>query len=185
LSHGVTHRELSWQNCSEGGFAIDFGVVKLSGKLSEQDRQCAGNSTRKIVTRVAVILANDAMKTSADFSGEILVESLASLHAFFQEARAIMKSFPVGKLKEKQQAHLGTLIHDLLADVLRPFLEKWQADLRSWWDSQNKATNWFDLQKKYPRYRELLEDWTHLRRLMRTLEHKLRDEYKLHCVDND
>lgn len=169
---------------SEGGFAIDFGVVKLSGKLSEQDRQCAWELYTEIVTRVAVS-GKRRDETSADFSGEVLVESLASLYAFFQEARAIMKCFPVGKLKEKQQSHLGTLIHDLLADVLRPFLEKWQADLRSWWDSQDKATNWFDLQKRYPRYEELLIDWTHLRRLMRKLEHKLRDEYKLHCVDHD
>lgn len=170
---------------SEGGFTLDFGVVKLTGKLSEQDRQCAWQLYAEIVTRVAVSgKRRDA--TSADFSGEVLVESLASLHAFFQEARTIMKSFPVGKLKEKQQSHLGTLIHDLLADVLRPFLEKWQADLRSWWEAQNRpAESWFDIQKNYPRYDELLKDWTHLRRLMRKLEHKLRDEYKLHCVDRE
>jgi hypothetical protein len=169
---------------SEGGFTLNFGILKLSGKLSEQDRQCAWQLYTEIVTRVAVSgKRRDA--TSADFTGEVLVESLASLHAFFQEAREIMKSFPVGKLKEKQQSHLGTLIHDLLADVLRPFLEKWQAHLRSWWDSQDKAEDWFELQKKYPRYDELLKDWTYLRKLMRKLEHKLRDEYKLHCADHE
>jgi len=109
---------------SEGTFSINFGVVKLGGKLSEQDRQCAWQLYTEIVTRVAVS-GKRRDETSSDFSGEIIVESLTSLHSFFQEARHIMKNFPVGKLKEKNQSHLGILIHDLLTDVLRPFLEKW------------------------------------------------------------
>lgn len=169
---------------TEGSLTFDFGIVKLTGKLSEQDRQCAWQLYTEIVTRVAVS-GKRHDETSADFNGEVLVESLSSLHSFFQEARAIMKDFPVGKLEEKQQCHLGTLIHNLLADVLRPFLEKWQADLRSWWESQDKSGSWFEVQKKYPRHEELLRDWIQLRKVMRRLEHKLRDAYKLHCVDRD
>lgn len=168
---------------TEGDFTINFGVVKLRGKLSEQDRQCAWQLYTEIVTRVAVS-GKRRDETSSDFSGEVIAESLASLHAFFQEARQIMKQFPVGKLKEKNQNHLGILIHDLLADVLRPFLEKWQADYRAWWEQQNRSgQSWFDIQKKFPRYEELLKDWTHLRKLMRKLEHKIRDEYKLQKID--
>ena len=95
-----------------------------------------------------------------------------------------MKDFPVGKLKEKNQSHLGVLIHDLLADVLRHFLEKWQADFRAWWEQQDRSKrSWFELQKEYPKYKELLDDWTHLRKLMRKLERRLRDEYKLQRLD--
>ncbi len=166
----------------EGNFTIDFGVVKLGGKLSEQDRQCAWQLYTEIVTRVAVS-GKRRDETSSDFSGEIIAESLASLHSFFQEARQIMKEFPVGKLKEKNQDHLGMLIHDLLADVLRPFLERWQADYRAWWEQQDRTGHsWFDIQKTYPKYSELLEDWTHLRKLMRKIEHQIRDEYKLQRV---
>lgn len=167
----------------EGAFTIDFGVVKLSGKLSEQDRQCAWELYTEIVTRVAVC-GKRRDETSADFTGEIVAESLASLYSFFKEARQIMKAFPVGKLKEKNQNHLGILIHDLLADVLRPFLEKWQADYRAWWECQDKSSlSWFEVQNRYPRHGELLDDWTHLRRLMRKLEHRIRDEYKLQRID--
>jgi hypothetical protein len=168
---------------SEGSFTIDFGVVKLGGKLSEQDRQCAWQLYAEIVTRVAVC-GKRRDETCSDFSGEVFAESLSSLHAFFQEARQIMKAFPVGKLKEKNQCHLGILIHDLLADVLRPFLEKWQADFRAWSEQQDRGKqSWFELQRKYPRYGELLADWTDLRKLMRKLEDKLRDEYKLQKID--
>ena len=164
---------------TEGNFTIDFGVVKLSGKLSEQDRQCAWQLYTEIVTRVAVS-GKRRDETSADFSGEVIAESLSSLHSFFQEARQIMKSFPVGKLKEKNQNHLGILIHDLLADVLRPFLETWQADYRAWWEQQDRSkASWFEVQKSYPKYEELLKEWIDLRKLMRKIEHQIRDEYKL------
>jgi hypothetical protein len=106
----------------EGDFSINFGVVKIGGKLSEIDRQCAWQLYTEIITRVAVP-GKRRDESVSDFSGEIFVESLSSLHAFFQETRQIMKQFPVGKLKEKNQSHLGILVHDLLADVLRPFLE--------------------------------------------------------------
>ena len=89
----------------------------------------------------------------------------------------------VGKLKEKNQNHLGLLIHDLLADVLRPFLERWQADFRAWWEQQDRSSqSWFDVQKQYPRLDALLAEWSHLRKLMRQLEHQIRNEYKLQRV---
>lgn len=168
---------------TEGGLTINFGVVKLSGKLSEKDRQCAWQLYTEIVTRVAVS-GKRHDETSSDFSGEVIAESLSSLHAFFQEARNIMKNFPVGRIKEKNQNHLGILIHDLLADVLRPFLEKWQADFRAWWEHQNHVgISWFETQKKYPHYDELMADWTHLRKLMRKIENRIRDQYKLQRID--
>ena len=75
-----------------------------------------------------------------------------------------MKEFPVGKLNEQNQSHLGILIHDLLADVLRPFLETWQADFRAWWEQQNHSSqSWFEVQEKYPRLKELLSEWAHLK----------------------
>ena len=39
---------------AEGNFSLNFGVVKLGGKLSEKDRQCAWQLYTEIVTRVAV-----------------------------------------------------------------------------------------------------------------------------------
>lgn len=168
---------------SEGNFSINFGVVKLGGKLSEQDRQCAWQLYTEIITRVSVS-GKRRDETCGDFSGEVIAESFASLHTFFREARQIMKDFPVGKLKEKNQSHLGILVHDLLADVLRPFLEKWQADFRAWWRQQDLSNrSWFQIQEQYPKYEELVQDWTDLRKLMREVEHKLRDEYKLQKIN--
>jgi len=168
---------------TEGSISLNFGVVKLSGKLSEYDRQCAWKLYTEIVTRVSVT-GKRRDESATDYSGEIISESLSSLHTFFQEARSIMKEFPVGKIKENKQEHLGKLIHDLLADVLRPFLEKWQGEYRSWWNQQDiNSGSWFDIQKNFNKYNELLADWTCLRKVMRKLEEQLRKEYKLQKIN--
>jgi hypothetical protein len=59
--------------------------------------------------------------TCEDFSGELYAESLDSLYNFFKECRGIMRKFPVGKLKESRQEHLGAPINRILNDVFRPF----------------------------------------------------------------
>ena len=64
---------------------------------------------------------------------ELHAESLDSLYNFFKECRGIMRKFPVGKLKEYKQKHLGVLINRILNDVFRPFLEKWSGPFRAWW----------------------------------------------------
>jgi hypothetical protein len=167
---------------TEGKLTFDFGLVKLSGKLSEQDRQCAWQLYTEMVTRVAVT-GKRRDETGSDFTGEVMAESLESLHSFFLEARQIMKSFPVGKIAEYNQKHLGIFIHDLLTDVLRPFLEKWRADYRVWWEQQKDShDSLFEIQKRYPRYAELLAEWTQLRLQMRFLEARICGAYKLKTV---
>src|SRR2546430_15978194 len=115
-----------------GTFTLHLGLFQLEAELSEEDRQCAWELYTEIVTRVAVVgKLHDA--TATDFSGELLIESLDSLHAFFTELRAIMRRFPIGRLSRDRTFHLGVLINDLVVNTLRPFLERWQADFRHWW----------------------------------------------------
>ena len=60
------------------------------------------------MTRLAVV-GKRRDSTCEDFSGELYAESLDSLYNFFREFRGIMRKFPVGKLKEFKQEHLGVL----------------------------------------------------------------------------
>lgn len=161
----------------KGSFELDLGFVKLGGELSEQDRQCAWELYTEMSTRVAVTgKVHDPECT--DFSGEVLVESLTSLYTFFGEARKIMRSFPVGKVTEKD--HLGPFIGRMFQHVLRPFLEKWQADFRYWWEhTSNSKLPPFERQKEYPKYDEFLDDWTSIRWLMRNSMEELGKAYKL------
>lgn len=162
----------------EGSFELDFKLVKLGAKLAEEDRQCAWELYTEMVTRVAVV-GKTSDPNCADFEGEVLTESLDSLYRFFQEARGIMRRFPVGRIG-KRKNHLGIVIHEMMRDVLRPFLEKWQADFRHWCVSDGPSTLApIKRQKRYPKYKPFLADWQNLRLLMRAVQREIVKTYEL------
>lgn len=164
---------------TKGKFTLNLGIVKLGGDLTDEDRQCAWELYTEIATRVAVSGKRDDAECK-NFEGELLIESLSSLYNFFQECRMIMRKFPVGRIQDENQKHLGCVIHDLLAKVLRPFLEQWQVVLRTWWESEeNKELSPFDRQKNFPECEALLKDWSDVRQIVRELEQTLVKEYKL------
>lgn len=162
----------------EGSFELDLKLVKLGAKLAEDDRQCAWELYTEMVTRVAVV-GKTSDDTCSNFDGEILSESLDSLYQFFQDSRGIMRRFPVGKIGAKKD-HLGILIHRMMRNVLRPFLEKWHGDYRHWWGHQaDQKLTPLQRQSKYPRLAEFLADWRSVRVLMRSIEHELVKTFKL------
>ena len=164
---------------SKGSFEIDLGFLRLGGELDEADRQCAWALFTELSTRVAVT-GKTKDPDCTDFSGEDFVESLDSLHAFFREARAIMREFPVGTLKAGKKDHLGALIHRAIRDVLRPFLETWQADFRFWWETAaDKSLPPFERQEHYPRFAQMRSQWSDLRVIMRAIQDELVAKYKL------
>jgi hypothetical protein len=162
-----------------GNFGINLGVFQVQAEISEDDRQCAWDLYTEICTRRSLTgRAGDPDCT--DFSGEVLVESLDSVHVFFRETRGIMRRFPVGRLSPDNSKHLGVLINSLLVNVLRPFLEKWQSDFRHWWETQAESgLPPFERQLKYPKYTEFAGDWRNVRLLMRDLMDVLRTSYHL------
>ncbi len=163
----------------KGVFTLNFGLVRLSGDLSEDDRQCAWELYTELSTRVSVIGKIDD-PTCSNYDGELYLESLNSLYKFLQESRIIMKKFPVGKIKNVSQNHLGTLISIVLEKVLRPFFENWRIDYMNWWESHsNPRKSPFERQSEYPKLSEFLGDWTNLRLLMRELKCILVKEYQL------
>lgn len=165
----------------KGNFSLNLGFLQVQADISEDDRQCAWELYTEIATRLSLTgKRNDS--ECKDFSGEVLVESLDSVHSFFREARGIMRKFPVGQLKKNKTKHLGVLINDLMVHVLRPFLEKWQADFRHWWnqcDEKTKKLSPFERQKCYIHYKEFIEDWRNVRLIMKGLQSELVKAYKL------
>lgn len=168
-----------------GNFSLNLGLLQVQTEISEDDRQCAWELYTEICTRLSLTGKKDDPKCE-NFSGEVLVESLDSVHNFFREARGIMRKFPVGQLKQSNTKHLGILINDLMNNVLRPFLEKWQSDFRHWWhccDKKVQKLSPFERQKKYSKCKEFLDDWKNVRLLMRDLQAELVKAYYLIDVD--
>lgn len=163
----------------KGNFTVNLGIVKLRGNLSEEDRQCAWELYTEISTRVAMVgkPSDDSCKS---FEGELYIESLYSFYNFFQETRGIMRKFPVGRLEQNQQNHLGVIISRIMAEVMRPFLEKWQVEYRHWWENQsNPRLPPLARQNEFPSLAEFLEDWSSVRWLLRKLQEELVQKYKL------
>lgn len=164
----------------KGNFAIDLGFVKLGADFEETDRQCAWELYTELATRVA-LTGKPKDPDCTDFSGEVYAESLISLYTFFGEARKIMRQFPVGTIGDRKiENHLGALIHRSMRDVIRPFLETWQADFRYWWEEKSdKSLPPFERQAQYPKVKEMTAQWSDLRAIMRAIQDRLVAEYKL------
>lgn len=164
---------------TKGSFSLDLGFFKLDTELSDEDRQCAWELYTEIATRVAVV-GKRKDKTAKNFDGELYSESLDSLYNFFKEARNIMRKFPVGRIKDFRQEHLGVLISRILSNVMRPFLEKWNGQYRAWCAKRHLIKDHpYEEQKCFPKHDEFLADWTALRLIMRQVERKLAEQYKL------
>lgn len=169
-------------NLKKGSFTLNLGFVQLGGELADDDRQCAWELYTELSTRVAVV-GKPSDPNCTNFDGELLIESMYSLYGFFQEARKIMRQFPVGKLGASTETHLGVMISHVMSEVLRPFLEKWHIEFRHWWENQsNHRIAPMDRQKEFPNYKELLDDWCSLRWLMRALQKEIVSVYKLTSV---
>jgi hypothetical protein len=157
---------------SKGNFKIDLGVVSIAGELDESDRQCAWELYCEIVSRVALV-GKATRDGELVFTGEVLAESLDSLHCFFGEARGLMRRYPIGAIKAGRGGnHLGGFIAGMLDVVIRPFLEKWQASYHWWWEqgcARDQHLSPFERQTGYPRLDELQSDWNRLRRFCRDL----------------
>lgn len=164
---------------TKGNFTLNLGIVRLGADLSDEDRQCAWELYTEISTRVAIV-GKYQDKGCTDFSGELYIESLSSFYSFFQEARKIMRSFPVGRIDSSIDSHLGIIINRLISNVMRPFLEKWQAHYRHWWENKsNPRLAPFDRQKEFPERDDFLKDWADVRALFRELQSELVSTYKL------
>lgn len=168
---------------TKGNFSINLGIFKISGHLSEDDRQCAWELYTEIITRLAVYGRSQCHESFEEqFRGELYLESLSSLYLFFQEMRGIMRKYPVGKIECADEYHLGKFTCSIMNDILRPFLEKWQGDYRCWFDMEirnNSELSPYEIQDKYPFRRQFLEDWYNLRILMKSVAETLAREYKL------
>lgn len=165
----------------KGSFSVNLGIVSVGADVDDDDRQVAWRLYAQMVTRVAVRGKLDAEGRDS-FSGEILVESLESLHEFFREARELMASYPVGSFGQREKDHLGNFVARMLEVVLRPFLEKWQAYLRAWWQRESHRDNSagvfpHHVQNRLPGLAELLADWSALRAFMRSAAKELAEAY--------
>lgn len=149
--------------------------------MAAKNRQCAWELYVEMSTRVAVTGKPTDLDCST-FDGEILIESLSSLYAFFQEVRRMLKGLPVGSCLGNWSAELHTAsIAQEILNVIRPFMEKWQASFRYWWEQETRRgcdDPPAERQKRFGNqhgYEQMTEDWSIVRRQLRVLQTRLKE----------
>ena len=148
------------------------------------ERQYAWELFTEIVTRVSV---EGNHPDHFDFDSEILYDSFTSLHNFLNEARKIMRQIPVESIDLYVDNNLGYWAYDLLKNVIRPFIEKWEVKYRFWWENKsNKLLPPLERQKFYPEVRELILDWGCVRRDIQGMKEWIRDTHNFTnlCFDS-
>jgi hypothetical protein len=173
---------------SKGGFNVDLALASpvmagTGGEPDGPDRQCAWELYCELASRVAVV-GKLSLQGEQVFAGELLAESLDSLHRFGIEARALMRRCPVGPVAPAGAGHpLGTYIAGLLELAVVPFLEKWESSYRHWWHHRGElALPPFLRQTGYPHLAAMQSDWIALRRFCRAAAGELARAYGLPSV---
>lgn len=134
---------------------IGIGREKLRFKPNLSDKQVAYSiwvelSTRKIGLPI-------------DLEHDVIAEIYSSWYDFFGVTRELIKSVPVGKLKNDSTRKIINLSINVLNDGIRPHLTKWQARFRHWYEielekAEGPLIDPQEIQRKFPKYDELKAD---------------------------
>ena len=131
--------------------ALPFGLGSVTYDISEDEREAAWRLFVQLKTRKAAI--------PFDHENDLVVEVLDSLYELVDITRELLTGLPVSSSKS---IGLSDLMLRVLNDGLRPFLTRWQADFRRWWESAvqdpaNGRERPQTIQRAYPLYGELVE----------------------------
>lgn len=134
---------------------LGIGSTTISFKPNYNDRKIAYTLWVEISTR--------KLGLPIDLDEDVIVELYNSWYAFFGTARESIKEFPITKLNNNNQKDIIEITTELLNDVLRPHLTKWQAKFRKWYSEElkkcsNENLTPQEIQSKYQYYDELTED---------------------------
>lgn len=120
-------------------------------------------SDREIAYKLWVELSTRKLGLPINLDEDVIVELYNSWYDFFGVARELIKEFPITKLNNDNEKDLVEITIELLNDVLRNHLTKWQAKFRKWYNEELESSYNIDLtpqkiQEKYEEYEELTED---------------------------
>lgn len=127
-------RRFKNKNYSIDEVKLGIGSTTISFKPNYDDR--------KIAYALWVEISTRKLGLAIDFDEDVIVELYNSWYAFFGTARESIKEFPITKLNNDNEKDLIEITTELLNDVLRPHLTKWQSKFRKWYAEElNKSPN--------------------------------------------
>ncbi len=141
---------------------IGIGSHKVKIRPNYQDLQIAFKFWAELSTR--------KIGLPIDEDNDVIAEVYNSWHEFFKIARDLIKQIPVSKLRAQESTkQIVRISIALLNEELRPYLTRWQARYRRWWeaaiqDKENSELSPQELQRKFPEYEKLMSDMKEVNR---------------------
>ena len=133
-------------------FSLPFGLGAVTYEISDAQRVAAWHLYVQLKTRKAAI--------PFDTQYDLVVEVLDSLFEVVAITRELLTRLPVGN---SEGLAISDMMLRVLNDGLRPYLTKWQADFRRWWELAEQDPAHRDespqlIQRAYPHYDELVRE---------------------------
>ncbi len=133
--------------------SLPFGLGSVTYETSSDDRMIAWKMYVQLKTRKAALPFDEPHDVVADVH--------SSLYELFPVARELLSGMHLDDIARPKG--VAELILRTLNGGLRPYLTRWNACYRRWWEQQIKDNTQDDktpqqLQQQYPQYKELVED---------------------------
>lgn len=136
---------------------------KTGVDLNQNSFRIANQDIVAFTTRIYIELSTRKAAIPIDENEDVIEEIYDSWYKLFCIIREEMKSLPVIYFKDQSHASPAIeLAQEILNEILRPHLTKYQAKYRSWLEkekqnSKNKNITPQALQKKYPDYQSMIK----------------------------
>jgi hypothetical protein len=145
---------------------FDAGLgASLGGKAGP--KKATGQRTmpepaRQLAYTFFMDMTNRKVALSIDWENDTLSDVYASWKTFFDNSVALLKHFPVEQAVEARA--VIQLLQEVLHQVLRPHLTRWQAAYRRWHETNNTRKEFRSLrpqevQRHYPQFTALRSDF--------------------------
>ncbi|PUU87344.1 MULTISPECIES: hypothetical protein [Halanaerobium] len=142
-----------------GKYEIDKAVIGIGqGQIEVKPN----NRDYQIAYQLWIEISTRQLGQPIDFDNDIIEEIYDSWYDFFGITRVLIKEIPVSCYqKYKSTKEIVEISFQVLNQILRPHLTKWQAKYRKWLNENkekysNKSPQ--EIQKKFPEYDELIKD---------------------------
>ncbi|MBI4027463.1 MAG: hypothetical protein HY360_20930 [Verrucomicrobia bacterium] len=132
---------------------LPFGLGNITYEATDRDRVLAWKMYVQLQTRKAAL--------PFDEDHDVIVNVLDSLHDMFPITRELLSE--VNPHHGKSQKSIADFVLRVLNDGIRPYLTRWHATYRRWWDAaiedpENKNKSMQEIQCAFPKYKKLTID---------------------------
>ena len=168
-----------------GGFSFrDFEIDQAEFGVGQSKFRFKPNLTdRQVAYAIWVELSTRKIGLPIDFDHDVITEIYDSWYNFFAITRDLVKSIPVGKVKDSSTQSIIRLSIEVLNQGLRPHLTQWQARFRHWYERELKKLDAGEgealldpqaIQARFPKYAELKADMERVNQSLIRYRRKMR-----------